>query len=75
MDVLSPHVLPQCFSGLLLRKICYTRLLQCCVFHIEAASVDIRLLPFCSPVFVLFLTKTEFCLSYYEMEVKISELL
>ena len=27
----------------------------CRTFHIEAASVDIRLLPFCSPVCVLLL--------------------
>ena len=33
MDVLSPHVLPECFSGLLLRKVCHTRLLQCSVGH------------------------------------------
>ena len=35
----------------------------CRIFHVEAASVDIRLLPFCSPVFVLFLAKTGFCFS------------
>ena len=29
----------------------------CRTFHIEAASVDIGLLPFCSPVFVLFLAE------------------
>ena len=29
----------------------------CRTFHIETASVDIRLLPFCSPVFVLFLVE------------------
>ena len=29
----------------------------CRTFHIEAASVDIHLLPFCSPVFVLFLVE------------------
>ena len=57
MDVLSSHVLPQCFSGLLLRKVCHTCLLQCSVGHFEASSVDIRLLPFCSPVFVLFLVE------------------
>ena len=33
MDVLSPHVLPQCFFGLLLRKVYHTRLLQCSVGH------------------------------------------
>ena len=29
----------------------------CRTFHIEAASVDIHLLPFCSPLFVLFLVE------------------
>ena len=29
----------------------------CRTFHIEAASVDIRSLPFCSPVFLLFLAE------------------
>ena len=24
MDVLIPHVLPQCFSGILLKKVCHT---------------------------------------------------
>ena len=61
MDVLSPHVLPQCFSGLLLRKVCHTPHMSASVFwrtfHIEAVSVDIHLLPFCSPVFVLFLVE------------------
>ena len=42
----------------------------CRTFHIEAASVDKCLLPFCSPVFVLLIgTEIGFCLSYYEMEV------
>ena len=29
----------------------------CRTLHIEAASVDISLLPFCSPIFVLFLVE------------------